>query len=292
MQTICLHHNDADGRASAAIVRRALGKGVAFFEMNYGEPVPWEAARQAKRIIVVDFSLQKEEMLRMAELGELIWIDHHISAINEFSQISKHWSGLRDTREAACVLTWKYFFPDQPVPRGIVLISDRDAWHWVEEETGPFDEGLYQKDTDPSNDELWEPLLEDDPQAVADLVSRGSILREARLNNIRRKVDQYGFPVVFEGHRVLAINTRGNGDIGAYVRDLGYDMAYCYVDNCQNNTLMTFVGLYSSKVDVSKIATKFGGGGHRGASGFSFERDCEPFPPGANVGQAVSLSGC
>lgn len=279
MTVVCIHHNDADGRASAAIVRRALGEDIILHEMNYGDPYPVETAIDAEIVVVVDFSLPQEEMKRFADTGTLIWIDHHISAIKEMDEISQNWPGLRDTREAACVLTWHYFFPGDSTPKGITLIGDRDAWHWVEEDTGPFDEGLYQENTDPRNDSLWVPLLNDDPMIIQKLVERGRVLRKARLNNIQRQVDNYAYPVKFEGHRALAINARGNGDIGEYVQELGYDLAYCYVDNLQNGRLMTFVGLYSSKIDVSEIARKFGGGGHRGASGLSFERGCHPFPP-------------
>lgn len=281
--TICLYHNDADGHASAAIVRRALGTDLTLHEMNYGDPIPWKIITNTDRVVIVDFSLPRENMLRIAQRNDFIWIDHHISAIEELSGISESWAGIRDTREAACVLTWRYFFPNQPVPRPIVLIGDRDAWHWREEETGAFDEGLYQQDTHPENDALWGPLLDEDPKFVSQLVAQGKILREARLHNIQRQVDNYGFAVNFEGWRVMAINIRGNGDIGSYIQELGYQLAYCYIDNYQNGNLMTFVGLYSSEVDVSEIAKKFGGGGHRGASGFSFQRSCSPFPEKASV---------
>lgn len=290
MNILCIHHNDADGRASAAVVRRALGKSVTLHEMNHGDPIPWEAVEQASRIVMVDFSLPEPEMLSIAEGRELIWIDHHISALRDLKDISSAWPGLRDSQQAACVLTWQYFFPDQPMPRAIILIGDRDAWHWLEPETGPFDEGLYQQDTSPGNDALWGPLLDDDRAVLERLVARGRVLREARLNNIRRQVDTYGFPVQFEGHSALAINVRGSGDIGEYVNSLGYELAYCYIDNLQNGRLMTFVGLMSNSVDVSEIAKKFGGGGHHGAAGFSFERNCTPFPPRSKV-KEVSSNG-
>ncbi len=281
--TLCLHHNDADGRASAAIVRRALGQKILLHEMNYGDPIPWELISKVDRVVIVDFSLSRTEMTRIAQGNELIWIDHHISAIKDLSGVSENWQGIRDTGDAACVLTWRYFFPDQPVPHPIVLIGDRDTWHWREAETGPFDEGLHQENTNPENDSLWGPLLNNDPQFIGQLIARGKVLREASLTNIQRQVDNYGFAVNFEGLRAMAINARGNGDIGSYIQKLGYQLAYCYIDNCQNGNLMTFVGLYSSEVDVSEIAKKFGGGGHRGASGFSFQRSCSPFPEDASV---------
>jgi hypothetical protein len=89
--------------------------------------------------------------------------------------------------------------------------------------------------------------------------------------------------VVFEGHRTLAINDRGSGEMGALIRQLGYEIGYCYFEAEQNGELKTFVTLYSDRVDVSEIARKFGGGGHEGAAGFSLERTGSPFPPRVRV---------
>jgi oligoribonuclease NrnB/cAMP/cGMP phosphodiesterase (DHH superfamily) len=276
--TLCLHHNDADGRASGAVVRYALGHEIDLIEIDYGDPVPWEAIRAVQRVVIVDFSLPRVEMERIAAQAELIWIDHHISAIQEMEDV--RWSGLRDISEAACILCWKYFFPQRPAPRALVLIGDRDIWRLAEPDSGAFNEGLHHESTHPLNDTLWYPLLADDSLAVEQLVQRGRLLLEARLNLMRRQVKRYAYPVIFEGYSTLAINRAGEGDMGHYMLSLGYEIAYCYLDGVQNGLLTTFVTLYSDgvKVDVSALARKHGGGGHRGAAGFSFARGDRPFP--------------
>ena len=281
--TLCLYHNDADGRASAAIVRRSLGNEVLLYEINYGNPIPWDKIESVERVVIVDFSLPSEEMQRIADTKELIWIDHHQSALDELGAISMEWKGNRDTSEAACVLTWRYFYPMDEVPRAVVLIGDRDIWRWEESDTGAFNEGLFQRYSQPDNDKLWIPLLDGDKQALQEIIAQGQVLLEARMRRIKGEVDHYGYPVVFEGIRTLALNRRGNGDLGARIREEGYALAYCYVDKVQNGEIKTFVSLYSAEVDVSKIASRFGGGGHRGASGFSFKRGESPFPPGTDV---------
>ncbi len=284
MPTLCLHHNDADGRASAAIVRRFYGPETACHEMNYGEPVPWETVAEAERVVVADFSLPPETMRRLAEGREFIWIDHHKTALEALAAEAdaRGWPGLRDTGEAACVLTWRFFYPRQPVPRAVVLIGDRDIWRWAEKDTGAFNAGLYaEEDTSPCNDALWQPLLNDDPAALRRLLTRGEILHASRLRQVRRTVDHKGFAVTFEGHRTLAVNARGTGEMGEYIRQLGYTLGYCYSDAWHNGRLYTFVTLYSDQVDVSEIARKFGGGGHPGAAGFGFPRGETPFPPGS-----------
>ena len=283
---LCLYHGDADGEASAAVVRHKLGPEVYLHRINYGDPTPWPLINEADQVVIVDFSLPPQEMLETADSSQLTWIDHHQSAIQEMEEISSAWPGIRDTSEAACVLTWKYYFPDQPVPRAVVLIGDRDIWRWEEPETGAFNEGLYHRDSRPEHDDLWKPLLENDQDLLHEIIREGEILYQARLEKIKRQVDAYGYEVQFEGFRSLAINVRGNGDLGSRIRELGYEIGYCYVDVLQEEGLMTKVTLFSDQIDVSKLAQKFGGGGHPGASGFQFPRNGTPFPSEAEVKKA------
>ena len=91
------------------------------------------------------------------------------------------------------------------------------------------------------------------------------------------------FEVRLEGHSTLAVNARGNGDVGNYGRERGYEIVYTYIDEMQVGGLTTVVTLFSNKIDVSVIAKRFGGGGHAGAAGFSFPRAATPFPPDAKV---------
>ncbi len=279
---LCLYHDDADGRCSAAIVLRALGKHVVLHAMDYQAPAPWHLIGAAGVVVIVDFSLSTEDMQRICETSELIWIDHHKTAIEDLAALADL-PGLRDLDEAGCVLTWRYFFPQEPMPEAVAYIGDRDVWRFAIPETAHFSEGLFYEDSNPGNHDLWAPLLDREPGLVRGLIERGQVLNKARLAGIRRRVERYGFEIVFEGHRTLAINLRGNGDIGAYIRELGYTLAYCYFDSFRNGRLMTTVTLYSDEVDVSVIAQRFGGGGHGGAAGFSFERIDSPFPRDAQV---------
>ncbi len=279
---ICLYHDDPDGRCAAAIVRRALGPQAVLRAVNYGDELPWEELERAARVVIVDFSLPLAEMRRLLEQGELIWIDHHKTALQALAELHDV-RGLRSLEQAGCVLTWHYFFPQQPIPAAVRYIGDRDVWRFAYAETGPFSEGLHQEDTDPANDALWRPLLEDDGQLLTRLLERGAVLREARLRAIEREIARRGFEITFEGHRTLAINQRGTGEMGEHIRRLGYEIAYCYFEAPQNGRLVTFVTLYSDQLDVSEIARRFGGGGHPGAAGFSFARREGPFPPEAEV---------
>ncbi len=283
-QSICFHHNDPDGHASGAIVKYALGDKVSLVESDYdGTPIPWDLVEQAEQVIVTDFSFSVDQMQRLADGRELVWIDHHKSALAEFEGIADEWPGIRDISEAACVLTWQYFFPERPVPRAIVLIGDRDIWRWAEKDTGAFGSSLFNQDHLASNATFWKPLLEDDAPTLEKMIKEGAWLREITLRDIDNLMEARSFEVEFEGYQTLAVNRRGTGDIGNYGRDRGYEIVYTYADKMQLDGLTTVVTLYSNKIDVSVIAKRYGGGGHAGAAGFSFPRSATPFPPGAKV---------
>lgn len=279
---LCLYHNDMDGRCSAAIVRRKYADSVILHAIDYGDPIPWERIERVWGVIIVDFSLPKADMLKIESMTSLTWIDHHKTSLSELGDLS-HLQGLRALDRAGCVLTWQTFFPEDPLPLPVMYIGDRDIWAHDHEETRPFGEGIYHEQTNPMNDSLWRPLLDDDAQAVAELLERGNVLYNAALTRGRRLIAAKGFAITFEGHPTLALNTPGTGDLGELIRQQGYAIGYCYSEKEQNGKLTTSVTLYSDSVDVSEIAKKFGGGGHPGASGFSFVRNGTPFPNGSSV---------
>jgi oligoribonuclease NrnB/cAMP/cGMP phosphodiesterase (DHH superfamily) len=280
--TLCIYHDDADGRCGAAIVRRALGLDVILYAMDYGDPVPWEIVERVPQVIITDFSLPREWMMRIMNARRLIWIDHHKTSLEGLSDL-EHLPGKREIDQAACVLTWEMFFPDDDLPLAVVYIGDRDVWRHAFPETKYFSEALFQEESDPSNDRLWTRLLNDDRKFVAELVERGRLLYQARINSIEHLIDRHGFEVEFEGYRTLAINGSASGELGEAIRKRGFEIGYCYRESVQNGDLVTFVTLYSEQVDASEIAKRFGGGGHAGAAGFSFKRGTLPFPEDARV---------
>jgi oligoribonuclease NrnB/cAMP/cGMP phosphodiesterase (DHH superfamily) len=281
--SLCLYHDDPDGCCSAAIVRRALGGRGVYHALEIGDAIPWDLVNASEQVVLVDYSLALEEMLRLGAGRTLVWIDHHVSALATLGKPLAEVPGLRSTDAAACVLTWRAFFPGRPAPLAVTLIGDRDTWQMAHSETRAFSEGLMQEDIEPTNDGLWNALLDNDQGRVSLLIDRGRDLYGVRLRSIKHIVARYGFAVSFEGHRTLAVNHRGNGDMGEHIRRAGYELAYCYVDVVRDGKLQTMVTLYSDALDVSAIAAKFGGGGHRGAAGFQFRRSDRPFPPGSTI---------
>ena len=80
---ICIYHSrDLDGWMSGAIVKLAFPD-VEFIGWDYGQPLP--DIYDEDQVIMVDVSFPRDAMVEISQVNGLIWIDHHISAINVVS---------------------------------------------------------------------------------------------------------------------------------------------------------------------------------------------------------------
>src|SRR5690348_12517125 len=83
---ICIYHNkDLDGYCSGAIVKRKYPDAV-MLGWDYGQPQPFDdSAVIGEDVILIDMSFPIAKMDQLSAVAKsFTWIDHHISAINEF----------------------------------------------------------------------------------------------------------------------------------------------------------------------------------------------------------------
>ena len=300
----CIYHSrDLDGWMSAAIVKKfynenrycsvcghvlpkdwagstyccggmTLSNQVDFIGWDYGDPIP--NIPKGERVIMADISFPSQEMLRLIQENDLIWIDHHISAINDLAAIMPeykvgqlHIEGLQDHTHAACELTWFYFFQHEPMPEVVRLLGRYDCFgHKGTEEELKVLEFQYGAranmfDVETCYDVLskWNSDLEHTIQTAGyQIYNYLCVEAELDYKNI--------FPINLAGVRVAAINkTRFNPiNFGIDYHKNGYDAFLCfwYANGRYNFSLYNDNG----EVDCSVICKQFGGGGHKGAAGF------------------------
>jgi oligoribonuclease NrnB/cAMP/cGMP phosphodiesterase (DHH superfamily) len=303
---VIIYHDDNDGRCAAAIALKALvekGRDVGKVTVALLSPLkahkltasPGEqfmfigatydmaykiadSIDETDELFILDFSLPPELFEQVAMHAESVtWIDHHKSAIEKTkdSKLLNDLPGLRDESVAACMLAWRYWFPDEKeAPLAVKYIADRDAWRWeYGEQTAEFHYGLSLHETHPQA-EIWKVLLTPSTIAAGKLKSDGRIIMQAlgqRFKNIR---DTVAFDTVIDGHSARAMNIAiaGSAAFGAegwVTGALPDDVEIC----CQyyHNGKIFTVSLYSKKgtVDVSELCKKRGGGGHANAAGFT-----------------------
>lgn len=271
---VCIYHRDNDGHCSAAIVSKFYNtESVKFISMQYDEPVPFDAIPKNSHIIIVDFSLGKEEdWIKIQEIAsEVTWIDHH-KTITKWEQLVGHLPGIRDigerTKKSAALLTWEYYFQDKPVPRVVELVNDYDIWaHKLGSDTWSFHFGIHSFPNDPC-ETIWEYLLNDDSGVLNNVLNVGGIIKNYNERVYKGRVKSTSFLVDFEGYKCRAINYSGTGSaIFEHIKEKDYDIAIVFFYNGEK----WITSLYTTNpdIDVSAIASKYGGGGHKGAAGFN-----------------------
>ena len=274
----CFYHDDMDGKAAAFVVsivartQRPAGTDCEFIAMDYGKPFPAEAIADGEEVWIVDFSIEPAVMDELLAITEhVVWIDHHKTAIEKYYHYTNWRPGsvYRIGEDAGCVLTWRYCFPDKPLPRAIELVGDRDVWKWeFGQETANFYAGASMMDTDPTSD-FWRHMLNDSHQFIR-VLDQGGIINAYTARHNASLFKRIGFVAyMVDGnkkmYRCLCMNVCGTGSevFGDGAIDEHAILSTFYWDGTQFT-----VSLYSNQIDVSEIAKLHGGGGHAGASGF------------------------
>ncbi len=273
---LCFHHNDLDGIFAAAVVRKAYKETdeVTFRKVNYDYNFEKEMAVIGlyDKCVIVDFSFTPEcmQILHKKFGKELTWIDHHVTAKEKNPELwnNKDIRGLRSERWAGCYLAWQYYFGGG-VPTAIKLIDDLDRWQWKYKETKSFIEYADIAIRFPKDVEKYFTFEESDDKVdswIEQFMDYGSILLESKDKRIKRSFEG-GKDGIFEGFKTRFINTNFDiSQVGHYsCKDKDYDVAFIWFVRGTN----VIACLRSTTQDVSKIAVKFGGGGHPGASGFN-----------------------
>lgn len=82
-----------------------------YIKINYGIEFPFDSIGKNEIVYIVDYSISPEEMDKLLEItSNVIWIDHHKSAIEKYKNYDKDVKGLRYDGIAGCMLTYCYLF--------------------------------------------------------------------------------------------------------------------------------------------------------------------------------------
>lgn len=299
MKAIVIHHNDADGRTSAAVVGRSeyAAGGVEYIEADYSKAKDKQWSNEIKKkclehegpIFIVDFSMPEKWMLdvHLYSKGSLYWIDHHASC-KDYSDIFAGLRNFKDKDESGCELAWRFCFPHESAPDIVRLVGDYDVWRLKEEDKSKplitaLDAYQYMPDSSVWNtllgvsadrsgdnsDEYMKRRLEAN-DAVSRLVDEGRIMMKYKTGYCRGLLEQISFETMFHGHKMLALNVARQGSDAFGARFKQYDACLSFYYDGKSWT----VSIYSEKIDCKDIAAKEGGGGHKGAAGWT----CETLP--------------
>lgn len=277
---LCIYHiADHDGKGSGAIVKSIYPE-IEFLGLNHDMETPKDIINQHDKIIICDYCLPMDYMYELNQSKDLIWIDHHISAIKEYEEKREQGlpeiKGLRRDGTAAIILTWEYFYPNKEVPLGIKLLGMNDIYDLSDERVRPFEYAMQAEGVNRPTDEVWESLI-NNTMNIDEMVSKGeAILSYIKMRNYRL-VRGISFTSEYKGHKCICANMpQGKSEFFDSLDILDrFDFMVNFFMNKHNCWNLSF---YSYKnFDVSKIAAEFGGGGHFHASGASGLKELPDF---------------
>lgn len=270
-KVFCFYHSaDHDGHVSGAIVRLNEPDAI-MCQINYGDKFPWNEISSDDTVYMVDFGLQPfSDMVKLNKSCNLIWIDHHATALDDMVESGVQFKGIQKTGRGACELTWNYFYPDKSVPRALDLLSKHDVFDLVESQILDFEYGMRTYDLNPrdeNNLELLKILLfpedhENSDITIDSIAERGKVVWDFLRVFDGKYNDLALYEVKFEGLRCLALNRLlcGSFPFDRVKNREDYDafIAYGWVGDTWS------VGFYSDRkdIDVSAVCARHGGGGH------------------------------
>ena len=259
---VIYHGNCTDGFGAAYAAWKLLGDRAEYHAAKYGAPPP---NMSGKNVVVLDFSYDNTTTKRlMKEAKSFFIIDHHKSAMIELHDVT---CTLFDMNHSGAMLAWKFFHPGKDAPRLIKFIEDRDLWKWEIPYSKEFSAAF---DMVPFDFEEFSKF--EDDSAVDDAIKRGSYIL-AYSKTVISKLAKHASSRQMDGKEVLVVNSpHWMSEIGnALSPKCDYALIW-YYDHASRQVKVS-LRAHHEDADVSEVAKKYGGGGHRKASGFALPVD-------------------
>ena len=272
----CFYHSaDLDGKCSGAIVYSKYNKMCEMFGYDYAQKFPMEEISAGETIIMVDIAIQPNELMHtLNNMCDLVWIDHHTSAIKASEEEPFEFNnarGIRDINFAACELTCKFFYGNVDVPYAVRLLGLYDIWKQNQNEDAlPFQYGMKVRNTSVESN-LWLDLFNADKTSkiIRDIIADGKTIIKYETKQNESICRFYSFEFTFEKYKCISINKNLPSSIAfnSIYDESKHDIMFAF--NRKSN--IWSVSLYTTKsnIDVSEIAKRYGGGGHKQAAGFN-----------------------
>lgn len=292
--SIVYHRADYDGQFSGAICALFTRPKIEdVIGWDFGDPlIPFP---KTDVVYLVDLPPDCFESLPPDVNSRLIWIDHHKSSITKWDeQLGNPFQGYRIDGVAACRLCWQWFtsgtkrdlptykdYFDRRVrePLYVRLAGEYDVWDKRDYRAEAFQYGLTLDYANwPEQPYKFVRLLRDGGEvakaisdtATEELVQAGLQAQRWHHAFAKQVCEERSYKIDWEGLRFCVLS-------GVHVRNSLWFQGV--PDDCDALMAWRYSGggnvsfsLYHKKgredIDLSVIAVKYGGGGHKGACGF------------------------
>lgn len=289
----CFYHlSDMDGWCSAAIVALTTNnynkEDYIGIDYNKHKIEDYDMSNiKDEKVFISDLSFTEHNMNILINLikngNDILWNDHHdssIELIKKYPQLDKKINGRRSKEYSGAMLTYmciNNITNPLDVPRAIRLVSDWDTFqHQFGDITRYFKYGI---DSDewycyPLSTQ-WKMLLTDKSDLkVNALIYRGHIIDDFIKIDYKRYLMANAYESELEGVKCAVVNRSCNSLIFGNLYEK-YPMVATFTFDGRKYKYSLYSNTPETKCNM--IASKYGGGGHVGAAGFSSDNLVLPF---------------
>jgi oligoribonuclease NrnB/cAMP/cGMP phosphodiesterase (DHH superfamily) len=223
-------------------------------------------------VVFADIAPSNDVLRALGDVtARVVVLDHHVSARDRFHGDPTLDDALRagghlvrfDLEHSGAILAWQYFHPGEPAPDLLRYVEDQDLWNWKLPRSEEVNAAIGSY---PLGFEVWDELA---ARPVAELAEEGAPILRSQRAEVERSL-QAAHPVAIGTERAEAVNAR-------HLRaPIGHELAKRAAFGKRWGVVYRVCGtrvdvsIYSiGDLDVSQVAERHGGGGHRNASGFS-----------------------
>lgn len=261
---ILYHGKCPDGFGGAYAAWKKFGNTAEYIPVDHGDAPP--EGLEGRDIYLVDFSYETQEYMDRLkkESTRLVVLDHHESTKKFVEDVPEH---VYDKERSGATIAWSYFHPHTPTPRLLKYLEDGDLYRYALSETRDIFSYLMIL---PYDFTAWDTLasnLEDDIRRVETMQKARAYTEffEALGHTAAARAKK----VRFEGYEIYFAAAHPDITMKSFVGHELYQKfpPFALVVTAHPNGFGISIRGDGS-VDVSKIAMKYGGGGHPGSAGF------------------------
>lgn len=261
---ILYHARCLDGFSGAWAAWKKFGSRAEYRGLEHQEPPPKDLT--GGTLYFIDFSYPYDLMKRIVEKSErTVILDHHISQEKAIALAHEKRYSLT---HSGCVLAWEYFHPHKKLPHFLEAIQDNDLHRFARASTKEI---IAYVAGFPFDFKQWSAFVRSCETAASrkKLIAQGKLLLQYK-NQLIAKLLATAEKVTFAGKVTYAINTplfySDTANELVRARNLPFGIAWFYKNGKFHISLRAN---NTSRIDVSKIALRYGGGGHKKAAGFT-----------------------
>lgn len=266
---LCVYHGNCLDGFTAAWAMWLKYPDTEFVAGVYGQDPPKCDGRD---VYLLDFSYKRDVLLSILEVAKSVTIlDHHKSAeldLQDLPDIDCYGGAavIFDMQKSGARLAWEWFHPDKIAPRLIAYVEDRDLWRFALLFTREISAALFSYDY---SFETWSVLSGKMQQVGLDsFVTEGAAIERKHHKDIKELLAKTRRLLRIDGTLVPTANlpyTLASDAANLLAVDAPFGATY-YVDS--DGWHQFSLRSREGGADVSVIALRYGGGGHKHAAGF------------------------